>query len=72
MVLSKITVNRSIEILNKKIASSNSVKLLGLTINNKPNFGSHINDLRKVASPNLKVLGKIIICLSYLSLTIVL
>ena len=50
MILSKTEIYQSIDILNKNIASSTSVKLLGLTIGNKLNFDCHINDLCKVAS----------------------
>ena len=42
MILSKNTINKSIVIDNKTIESSKSVKLLGLTIDNKLNFGIHI------------------------------
>ena len=57
MILSKNTVNHSIEILVLKIDSSNSVKLLGLTIGNKLNFNIHMNDI--VTSAKLKGLGRI-------------
>ena len=35
------------------------MKLLGLTIDNKLNFGSHINNICKVASAKIKGLGRI-------------
>ena len=57
MILSKNTVNHSIEILVLKIDSSNSVKLLGLVIGNKLNFNIHINGV--VTSAKLKGLGRI-------------
>ena len=47
MLLSKTVVNHLIEILNEKIASSKSVKLSRLTINNKLNFAIHISNLFK-------------------------
>ena len=57
MILSKNTVNHSIEILVLKIDSSNSVKLLGLVIGNKLNFNIQINGV--VTSAKLKGLGRI-------------
>ena len=45
MILSKNTINKSIVIDNEMIESSKSVKLLGLTIDNKLNFGIHINNI---------------------------
>ena len=45
MILSKNIINKSIVIDNKTIESSKSVKLLGLTIDNKLNFGIHTNDI---------------------------
>ena len=59
MILSKNTINKSIVINNKMIESSKSVKLLGLTIDNKLNFGIHINNICKVASAKIKGLGRI-------------
>ena len=59
MILCKNTINKSIVINNKMIESSKSVKLLGLTIDNKLNFGIHINNICKVASAKIKGLGKI-------------
>ena len=59
MILSKNTINKSIVIGNKTIESSKSVKLLGLTIDNKLNFGIHINNICKVASAKIKGLGRI-------------
>ena len=59
MILSKNTINKSIVINNKTIESSKSVKLLGLTIDNKLNFGIHINNICKVASAKIKCLGRI-------------
>ena len=63
MVLSKNTINKSIIKDNKTIVKSlklKSVKLLGLTIVNKLNFGSHINNICKVASAKIKGLGTIL------------
>ena len=54
MILSKNTINKSIAIGNKTIESSKSVKLLGLTIDNKLNFEIHINNICKVASAKIK------------------
>ena len=54
MILSKNTINQSIVINNKTIESLKSVKLLGLTIDNKLNFGIHINNICKVASTKNK------------------
>ena len=54
MILSKNTINQSIAINNKTIESLKSVKLLGLTIDNKLNFGIHINNICKVASAKNK------------------
>ena len=45
MFLSKNIVNHSIKIVVLKIASSKSVKLLGLTVNNELNFDIHINNI---------------------------
>ena len=59
MILSKNTIKKSIVIDNKTIESSKSVKLLGLTIDNKLNFGIHINNICKVASAKIKGLGRI-------------
>ena len=59
MILSKNTTNKSIVINNKTIESSKSVKLLKLTIDNKLNFGIHINNICKVASAKIKGLGRI-------------
>ena len=44
---------------NKTIESSRSVNLLGLTIDNKLNFGIHINIICKVTSAKIKGLGRI-------------
>ena len=49
MMLSKNTINKKTKINNKKIESSKSVKLLGSTIDNKLNFGIHINKSAKYA-----------------------
>ena len=59
MLLSKTVVNHSIETLVLLIASSKSVERLRLTIENKLNFDTHINDLWKVASTKLKLLVSI-------------
>ena len=59
MILSKKTINKSIVIDNKTIESLKSVKLLGSTIDNKLNFGIHINNVCKVASAKIKGLGRI-------------
>ena len=59
MILSKNKINKSIVINNKTIESSKSVKLLGLTTDNKLNFGIHINNICKVAGAKIKGLGRI-------------
>ena len=59
MILSKNTINKSFAINNKTIQSSKSVKLLGLTTDNKLNFGIHINNKCKVANAKIKGLGRI-------------
>ena len=59
MILSKNTINKSIVTNNKTIESSKSVKLLGLTIDNKLNFGIHMNNICKVPSAKIKGLGRI-------------
>ena len=59
MILSRNAINKSIVINNKTIESSKSVKLLRLTIDNKLNFGIHINNICKVASAKIKGLGRI-------------
>ena len=59
MILSKNAINKSIVLNSKTIESSKSVKLLGLTIDNKLNFGIHINNICKVASSKIKGLGRI-------------
>ena len=59
MTLNKNTINKSIVIDNKTIESSKSMKLLGLTIDNKVNFGIRINNICKVASAKIKGLGRI-------------
>ena len=56
MILSKNTINKSIAINNKTNESSKSLKLLGLTIDNKLNYGIHINNVCKVASAKIKCL----------------
>ena len=56
MILSKNTINKSIAINNKTNESSKSLKLLGLTIDNKLNYGIHINNVCKVASAKTKCL----------------
>ena len=55
-ILSKNTINKSIAINNKTNESSKSLKLLGLTIDNKLNYGIHINNVCKVASAKIKCL----------------
>ena len=59
MILSKNTISKSFVINNKTIESSKSVKLFGLTIDNKLNFGIRINNICKVASTKIKGLGRI-------------
>ena len=59
MILNKNAMNKSIVINNKTFDSSKSMKLLGLTIDNKLNFGIHINNIRKVASAKIKGLRRI-------------
>ena len=54
MILSKYTINKSIVINNKTIKLSRSMKLLGLAIDNKLNFGIHINNICKVTSTKIK------------------
>ena len=54
MILSKNAINQSIVINNKTIESSKSVKLFGLTIDNKWNFGIHVNNICKVTSAKIK------------------
>ena len=58
MILSKNTIDHSIVKKNKTMPSK-SVKLLGLNIDNKLNFGIHINNICKVASAKIKGLGRI-------------
>ena len=58
IILSKDTVNKSLVINNKTFESSKSVRLLGLTIDNKLNFRIHINNVCKVASEKIKGLGR--------------
>ena len=55
-ILSKNTINKSMAINNKTNESSKSLKLLGLTIDNKLNYGIHINNVCKVASAKIKCL----------------
>ena len=59
MILSKNTINKSILKNNKKIESSKSVKLLGLTIDKRFNSEIHINNICKVASAKIEGLGRI-------------
>ena len=59
MILFKNTINKPIVIDNKMIESSKSMKLLGLTIDRKLNFGIHINNICKVASAKIKCFGRI-------------
>ena len=59
MILIKNTTNKSIGINNKTIESSKSVKLLGLNIDDKLNFGIHINSIGKVARRKVTGLGRI-------------
>ena len=54
MILIENTINKSIVINNKTIELSKAVELLGLTIDNKLNFGIHINNICKVASAEIK------------------
>ena len=56
VILNKNTI---IVINNKTTESSKSVKLLGLTIDNKLNFGIHINNICKVTNAKIKGLGRI-------------
>ena len=55
MIPSKNTINKSFVTDNKTIESSKSVKLHGLTIDNKLDFRIHINNTFKVASAKIKV-----------------
>ena len=59
MILSKNTINKSIVIKNKMIESSKSLTLSGLTIDNKLNFGIHINHICKVACAKIKGLESV-------------
>ena len=59
IILSKNTINKSIVTNNKTIESLKSVKLLGLTFDNKLNFGIHINNICKTASVKIKGFGRI-------------
>ena len=59
MILNKNTINQSIVINSKTTESLKSVKLSRLTIDNKLNFGIHINDICNVASAKIKGLGRI-------------
>ena len=59
MILNNNTINKSIVINNKTIEPFKSVKLLGLTIDNKLNFLIHISNICKVASAKIKGLGRI-------------
>ena len=56
-ILSKNAINQSQK--NKMIESSKSVKPLAFNIDNKLNFGIHINNICKVASAKIKGLGRI-------------
>lgn len=68
IILSQNTVNHLIEILNKKIAPSRSVKLLevGVNIDNQLNVDIHIKKLWKVVNAKLKGLGTVTKILSIL------
>ena len=59
VILGKKTINKPIVINNKTIESLKSVKLLGLTTDNKLNFGIRINNICKVARAKIKGLGRI-------------
>ena len=59
MILSKNKINQWIVINYKMTESSKFVKPLGLTINNKFNFGIHINNICKVTKVKIKSLGRI-------------
>ena len=59
MILSKNKINQWIVINYKMIESSKLVKPLGLTINNKFNFGIHINNICKVTKVKIKSIGRI-------------
>ena len=52
IVLSKNTINKSIAIDNKMIVSSKSVNWINL--DDKLNFGIHINNICRVASAKIK------------------
>ena len=58
-ILSKNTINQSTVINNKTIESSKSAKLLGLTIDNKLNFGIHTNNICNMVSAKIKGVGRI-------------
>ena len=59
IILSKNTVSHSIVIKKKMLESQKSVKLLGLSMNNKLNFRIHINNISKVASAKIEGLARI-------------
>ena len=58
MILSKYTINKPIVINHNTIELSRSIKLLGLAIDNKLNFGIHINNICKKANAKIKHLGR--------------
>ena len=51
--------NNDIKIGNDVIASEISVKLLGVTIDNKLNFNEHVDKLCKKANSKLQALARI-------------
>ena len=51
--------NTSVKIGNDIIKSSNSVKLLGITIDNKLNFKEHLTNIRKKVSNKLHGLARV-------------
>ena len=61
IILSKNKADNIVEvnIENQKVSSQTSVKLLGITINNKLNFNEHINKLFKSASPQLNAVFRL-------------
>ena len=65
MMLSKNTINKSIVIDNKTIELSKSVKILGLTIDTKLNFGRIRKFLGRIRN-RLNLLQAKILCNSFI------
>ena len=58
MLLGKNTKNQTLQIQNNTLKSFQSVKLLGLTIDNNLKFDTHIDNLCKTASAKIKSLNQ--------------